>query len=125
MEFPQDKFKPNKDRYAKSRGGPSAFLYITCANCEEPKMVYQKDGKGRLLRCYSDRIAWPPELVDEQSKITTETIREIGSVVCSACENILAIPMVYKPENRPAYRLIPGSTHAYKSPEQAKNRAKE
>ena len=56
MEFPADKFKPKKDRYAKTRGGSSNFLYIACGNCEEPAMVYQKDGSGRLLRCYADRV---------------------------------------------------------------------
>lgn len=125
MEFPSDKFKPKKDRYAKSRGGPSKLLYVACGNCEEPAMIYQKDGPGRLLRCYADRIVWPPELVDEQSKLTTATIKEAGSLACAACTNVLANPIVYEPENRPAYRVIPGSIHAYRSPEQAQARSQE
>ena len=120
MEFPQDKFKLKKDRYAKYRGGSSNFLYITCANCEEPKIVYQKDGKGRLLRCYADRIVWPPELIEEQSKNNQKTL-----IVCSACNSILANLIIYTPENRPAYRLIPGSVHTYRSLEQVKNRTRE
>lgn len=119
MEFPQDKFKFKKDRYAKTRSGPSKFLYMACSNCEQPAMVYQKDGSGRLLRCYSDRILWPPELVKDQAEMTTITIKEAGSLACSACSTLLANPMVYEPENRPAYRLVPGSIHAYRSPEQA------
>jgi hypothetical protein len=88
-------------------------------------MVYQKDGSGRLLRYYADRIVWPPELVEKQTEITPATIKEAGSLACSACGNVLANPMVYEPENRPAYRLVPGSIHAYRSPEQAHARDKE
>lgn len=125
MEFPQDKFKPKKDRYAKSRGGPSKFLYIACGNCDEPAMVYQKDGPGRMLRCYADRIVWPPELVEERAELTAATVKEAGSLACAACANMFANPMIYEPENRAAYRIIPGSIHAYRSPEQAEARAQE
>lgn len=125
MEFPHDKFKVKKDRYAKSRGGPSKFLYIACGNCEEPAMVYQKDGPGRLLRCYTDRIVWPPELVDQQAELRAATIKEAGSLACAACANVFANPMVYEAEDRPAYRIVPGSIHAYRSPEQARARAQE
>jgi hypothetical protein len=123
MEFPTDEFKPKKDRYAKSRGGPTRFLFIACGNCEEPAMVYQKDGPGKLLRCYSDRIVWPPQLAEEQSDITAQTIKQAGTLACSSCDNILGMPMVYEPENRPAYRLVPGAIHAYRSAEQAQARA--
>jgi ribosomal protein S27E len=125
MDFPQEKFKPKKDRYAKSRGGPSKFLYISCGNCESPTMVYQKDGPGRLLRWYADRIAWPPELVEERADLTAETVRQAGSLACTACANVLANPMVYEPENRAAYRIIPGAVHAYRSAGQAHARAQE
>lgn len=125
MEFPTNKFKPKKDRYAKSRGGPTKFLYIACGNCEEPAMVYQKDGPGRLLRCYADRIVWPPELVEGQAEVTSETIKQAGALACSSCESVLATPMIYEPENRPAFRIIPGSIHAYRSAEQAQARLSE
>lgn len=122
MEFPSKKFKLTKDRYSKARGGPAKFLYISCGNCEEPAMIYQKDGPGRLLRCYTDRIVWPPELVEAQSEISADTIKQAGALACSSCENTLATPMVYESENRPAYRIIPGSIHAYRSAEQAQTR---
>lgn len=125
MEFPTDMFKLKKDRYAKSRGGPSKYLYIACGNCEEPAMVYQKDGQGRLLRCYADRIVWPPELVDAQAELTAETIKQAGVLACASCESVLATPMVYEPENRPAFRIIPGAIHAYRSAEQAQARLSE
>lgn len=125
MEFPREKFKSKKDRYAKTRGGPSKFLYIACGNCEEPAMVYQKDGPGRLLRCYADRIVWPPGLVEERAELTAATVKEAGSLACAACANVIANPMVYEPESRAAYRIIPGSIHAYRSPEQAEARSQE
>ncbi|MCC7004961.1 hypothetical protein IT397_03535 [Candidatus Nomurabacteria bacterium] len=125
MEFPNEKFKLRKDRYAKARGGSSKFLYIACGECEEPAMVYQKDGSGRLLRYYSDRIIWPPDLVEKQDDITTETIKQAGALACSSCDNLLATPMVYEPENRPAYRAVPGSVHAYRSAEQAQARTQD
>jgi hypothetical protein len=86
-------------------------------------MVYQKDGPGRLLRCYADRIVWPPELVDKQTELDPATIKRAGSLACAACANVLANPMVYELEDRPAYRVVPGSIHAYRSPEQAQARA--
>lgn len=125
MEFPKDKFKPQKDRYAKSRGGDTKFLYITCGNCDEPAMVYQKDGPGGLRRYYADRIVWPPALADKQANVTADTVKNAGSLACGECENVFAHPMVYEPENRPAYRAIPGAVHAYRSQEQAQARAPE
>lgn len=122
MEFPQDKFKPKKDRFARARKGPSKFLYIACGNCEEPSMVYQKDGSGRLLRLYSDRIVWPPEVAEQQADVTASTIKEAGSLACGACSNVIGTPMIYEPENRPAYKIIPGSVHAYRTAEKAQAR---
>lgn len=125
MEFPEGKFKPKKDRFSKARGGPSKLLYVSCSSCEEPTMVYQKDGPGRLLRWYADRIVWPPKLVEAQAEVSPSTIKEAGSLACGACETVLANPMIYDPENRPAYRIVPGSVHTYRSLEQAQARAPE
>ncbi len=124
MEFPNDKFKPRKDNYSRARGGPTKFLYVSCSSCHEPAMIYQKDGPGTLRRYYSDRIVWPPRLVQEQSKVTAETVKQAGSLACSTadCGNVFAHPMVYEPENRPAYRAIPGSVHVDKNVAQAQNR---
>ncbi len=118
MEFPGQKFKPTKDRFSKARGGPSKFLYIACENCDEPTMVYQKDGPGRLLRCYADRIVWPPELVDQQREVDATTIKEAGALACGSCESILGTPMIYKQEDRAAYRIVPGAIQTFRSAEQ-------
>lgn len=119
MEFPSEKFKFKKDRYSKNRGGLSKFLYIACGSCDEPALIYQKDGPGRLLRVYSDRIVWPPELVEEQASVTAYSIKLAGFLACRACSNIIATPMLYEAESRPAYRINHGSYHAYRNPERA------
>ncbi len=105
MTFPDNKFKTKTDRYAKTRGGNSKFLYITCSNCGQPLIIYQKDGPGKLLRCYVDRIVWLASPINEQT----------NSLACSSCSRIVASHMIYKPENRPAYRIIPGSIHLHKN----------
>lgn len=122
MEFTNEKFRPKKDQYSKSRGGTSKFLFVACGNCENPLMIYQKDGPGRLMRMYADRIVWPPSLVEDQKNFTTNTIRQVGTIACLNCHLAIAHPMVYSPENRPAYRVIPGTLHAYGSTAQAKSR---
>ena len=125
MKFSTEKFSPKNDRYAKVRGGFSHFLYITCSKCEEPFITYQKDGKGKLLRCYTDRIVWPPKLVAAQKEVNAANVKQFGSIRCSNCNTILTNPMVYIPENRPAHRLVPDSVHMYKSIKQAITKTKE
>ena len=114
MEFPTEKFKLKKDSYVKARNGNSKLLYISCTKCNEPLMIYQKDGKGGLLRCYIDRMVW---------KASNQAEKQASNLTCLSCKNIIAIHMIYEPENRPAYRLIPGTIHTYRSIERAKVRA--
>ncbi len=45
-----------KDRYVSTRGGDSHFLDLFCSKCNQHFALYQKDGHGRLLRMYLDRI---------------------------------------------------------------------
>lgn len=98
------KFK--NDRYSKSRGGKSIFLNLTCTTCNRAIALYQKDGPGSLLRLYLDRIVEPPELSVLQSKVTVKS--EMTNLTCPGCSTVLGTPMVYEPETRLAYRLIPG-----------------
>ena len=114
MEFSKNKFKPINDRYAKNRDGFSNFLYISCTICNNPLMIYQKDGKGSLLRCYADRIVWPQDLVNNQINFTVYNIKNIKSLACDACNTFFAHPTIYKSESRPAYRIIPGTLHINK-----------
>ncbi len=97
------KFKFIINRYTKSRGQP-AMLDMSCSACNTYLMRYQKDGPGRLLRCYLDRIHHPDKLKNIQyEKFDTN---KTPKLCCNSCKKLIGIPMIYKKENRPAYRLI-------------------
>lgn len=95
--------KLKSDKYRKARGGYSRFLNIFCEHCGAKVLVYQKDGTGPLKRLYLDRIFAPKGLVNFQ------TMSKMPNLVCSKCKTVLAIPYMYKKENRNAYRLFVGA----------------
>jgi hypothetical protein len=88
--------KIKKDRYRKSRGGTSQVYELKCCKCGAHLLRYQKDGVGTLLRLYIDRIVEP-------------IFNPNSNLVCSNCGNLIGIPMIYKAEDRAAFRLIRGS----------------
>lgn len=88
--------KKNKyinDKYRKIRGGYSRFINISCQKCKGNICLYQKDGPGNLRRMYIDRIT--------NSKVSTVK----KEFLCSN-GHLLGIRIIYKKENRPAYRLF-------------------
>jgi len=89
LEFKSDKFK-------KNRGCRSRWLILYCEKCGRRLAIYQKDGPGILKRLYIDRIIG---LVNRASK----------NLSCQKCKTILGIRILYKKENRPAYRLFVGA----------------
>lgn len=91
------------DNYTAKRGEPK-MLKIFCSECKAFVMDYQKDGPGRLLRCYLDRIHEPKELRDRQyEKFDT---KKSAHLKCHSCRRKIGIPMIYKLENRPAYQML-------------------
>lgn len=104
MEFPEQEFTPKRDRYSKRRGAPK-FLDLSCLACDEPVAVYQKDGPGKLLRLYADRIVWPPELIASHGQVDASNIKAAGNIACQACETVVAMPTVYQAEHRAAYNV--------------------
>ncbi len=111
MEFPENQFEPIDDVYTEARGGDSGFLYISCGECDDPNIVYQKDGPGPLKRLYVDRIVWPPELVEGLN--SASSIDDLDPLECgNGCGNILAVPMIYEPEARFAL-LVTGAIKKY------------
>lgn len=76
-------------------------------------MLYQKDGDGRLLRMYADRIVAPPILVAKQRALCDKS--DMEGLRCPYCDKLVATPMVYEKENRLAYRVINGSIIKQKS----------
>jgi len=96
-----------KDKYVNTRGGNSHFLDLFCAKCNQHLALYQKDGHGRLLRMYLDRIFEPQELSLLQSRIGGKA--EIPNLKCPRCGALIGTPMIYEVERRLAFRLIHGS----------------
>lgn len=70
-----------KDKYKSARGGYSRFLDICCRKCENKVLVYQKDGPGNLRRLYLDRIIYPEDMKDLQTK----KLEEIDNLKCEKC----------------------------------------
>ena len=98
-----DKFK--SDKYRKARSGYSRFLNVLCEHCGAKILAYQKDGPGRLKRLYLDRIFAPENLANFQKL----PINKIPNLTCSKCKSILAVPYIYRKEQRKAYRLFVGA----------------
>lgn len=91
VSFKSDKFK-------KNRGGYSRWLVLYCEKCKHEICVYQKDGPGILKRLYSDRIISAKQRIEKDKNL-----------VCAKCQILLGMPIIYKKENRPAYRLFAGA----------------
>jgi hypothetical protein len=72
-------------------------LAVSCAKCKTQIVLYQKDGPGILKRMYIDRIVEP------------KNAALMGKLVCKKCKEVLGVSIVYKKENRPAYRLFEGA----------------
>ncbi len=81
------------DNYRKIRGGYSRLLQISCQKCESIICLYQKDGPGNLRRMYIDRIS--------ENKVPLS-----GKNFICPKGDLLGIKILYKKENRPAFRLF-------------------
>ena len=95
-----------KDKYVGARGDNSHFLDIYCSRCNQHLLLYQKDGKGRLLRMYLDRIFEPKELSLLETKVHSK--KDMPGLKCFRCGSLIGVPMIYELEKRLAYRLIYG-----------------
>ena len=81
-----------RDKYYRARGGGAKILDIYCRKCDALQFHYQKDGKGQLHRLYLDRIRNP----SAQGEV----------LKCHSCTAQLGIYIIFRRENRPAYRLL-------------------
>lgn len=90
-----------RDKFKTARSGHSNFLNVCCRDCGTHVLTYQKDGVGRLFRLYMDRINEPETLVDLQSR----DLSEIPAIKCISCGKVIAVPYLYKAEQRKAFRI--------------------
>lgn len=97
-----------RDRFSKTRGGPSELLSLGCTQCGTQVFLYQKDGHGALIRCYVDRVYLPDDLHHPLDPAVYQQKKNMPNLACPSCHTLVGIPMVFKPENRLAYRLIKG-----------------
>lgn len=92
------------DNFTERRGNPK-IIHIHCRRCDHKVIKYQKDGPGRLLRCYLDRIHEPSQYKEDE--LPKFDVNKSADFRCGYCDSILGSPMIYTlyKENRPAYKL--------------------
>lgn len=101
-----------RDKHFKARGSTAKFLEVVCKSCDDPVILYQKDGTGRLLRCYLDRIFEPPKYAELQDKVATTD--DMPNLCCMGCDEAIGVPMRHI-DGRLAFRLRPGAYYKRKS----------
>lgn len=98
-----------KDRFSRARPGGSALLSISCSSCNHPIMIYQKDGRGDLIRCYLDRVYLPENPLEPLDPSDYQSKSDMIPLSCQSCHAVVGTPMIYESEKRLAYRIIPGT----------------
>lgn len=96
------KYRIKKDKYKSTRGGYSRVINVKCRKCDNVIATYQKDGPGNLRRMYLDRIFSPTELIDLQYR----ELKDIKPLICSKCNELIAVPYLYEKEKRKAYKVF-------------------
>ncbi len=74
----------------------SFILLVSCGYCKADIAIYQKVGKGGLLRMYIDRIV--------KSSIDLST--RPNALFCPHCQKQLAVKVTLRRKNKEAYRMI-------------------
>ena len=97
--------KLKQDKYRKARGGHSRLLDVCCAKCSSHIFYYQKDGPGIVKRTYLDRICNSEKF----ESLKNLTLGKIPQLICSKRGEHIGTPIVYKKENRLAFRLFEGA----------------
>ncbi len=99
-------FKLKRDKFQSIRG-ESHLLDISCMKCGAVVIKYQKDGKGKLFRCYLNRIFHPPEYAEVQRNSAIKNPQEMPHLTCLVCKTVIGFPMRYD-DGRLAFRLRKG-----------------
>lgn len=81
------------------------MLEVCCSKCGGYLFHYQKDGPGILKRTYLDRICDSEKFENLQHF----PLDELPQLICPKCCEHIGTPIVYKKENRPAFRLFEGA----------------
>jgi hypothetical protein len=98
--------KMKNDKYRKARGGKAFMIRLFClCGCE--MLHYQKDGDGKLKRCYLNRIFAPADLEWLQYDKANLDPKNIRPLICPACKKVIGMPIVHH-DGRVAFRLRQG-----------------
>lgn len=76
----------------------SHLILISCGYCKAEIALYQKAGKGSLLRMYIDRIV----------KSSIDLSEKPAILVCPECKGRLATKVTTRKKNSEAYSMIRG-----------------
>jgi guanylate kinase len=101
------KIKLKNDRHRKVRGGMARLIAILCASCDTLVVLYQKDGRGQLVRCYTNRIFGPPNLAALQEDPAIAKPADLPLITCRSCGIVIGAPMRHT-DGRLAFRLVHG-----------------
>lgn len=85
----------------------SHIFNLHCVRCGDRVARYRKEGSGSLVRMYLDRVVEPKSL-SALKQLTQKS--DLPPLNCRECNLPIGLPMVHGSGNRPAYRLIKGST---------------
>jgi hypothetical protein len=96
-----NEFNFKKDKYKITRGTHSRLINLHCSGCETLFAIYQKDGPGNLKRLYLDRIFYPKELTNLDSK----PLDKVPNLKCLICKEDIGTLYIYKKENRKAFKV--------------------
>ncbi|NMA92879.1 MAG: hypothetical protein GX973_07170 [Firmicutes bacterium] len=80
----------------------SHLIIVSCGHCKTDLALYQKAGRGRLLRMYIDRIV----------KGAVDLRNKPGILVCPQCHHQLATKVTLRRKRTEAYILIRGVFNA-------------
>ena len=106
------KVKIKKDSFFRSREKVAEMWDIKCLNCNAKVLLYQKDGRGRLHRCYLNRIFDPDSYSSLQD--TVQSKKEMPLLKCQSCNETIGYPTLHW-EGRLAFLLVHGKWYYEKS----------
>lgn len=99
--------KIKKDKFFRARDSHAEFWTLFCAQCKSKVLLYQKDGHGKLYRCYLNRIFAPSKYADLQVNSKVRGTRDMPPMHCPSCGILFGKPMFHW-EGRLAYLLVRG-----------------
>ncbi|MFQ5481492.1 MAG: hypothetical protein ACE5ER_01935 [Nitrospinaceae bacterium] len=87
---------------------PSRVIHLKCSRCDAALADYAKEGSGKLVRVYLDRILAASQ---KMPALKSGDKAELPAWTCGACGQVLGTPMRHRDGRRLAYRLTPGAVH--------------